>query len=177
MSQLQLVLTIIGHICVLTLFGWVCVRLKKKHPSKDYDERQKQAQGTAYQICFWAQILYAALVMSLSVDFSDANLTYSLPLLDVLLVGLFIQCMLFHICCLLQGAALPLSEHPRQAIGSNLFICIFDLFFYISSLKLESDGFPGPLKSWYYLLLAISSFYLALLHLIQFIRSKRAEQE
>lgn len=177
MSQLTLIFTIIGLICALTLFGWVCIRLKKKFPSKKWDERQNQAHGTAYQICFWAQIAYVIIVVYLSESFGTPNLTVPLPLLDVLLVGLFIQCILFHLCCLLQGAALPLSERSEQTACWYLIMGIVDLICYLPLSKYDPDGYFGAMKNWYYLLFTITCFYLALLHLIQFIRSRRGERE
>lgn len=176
MSQLQLVLTIIGGLFALTAFSWVCIQLAKKFPSKAYDERQKQAQGRAFEICYWVQAAYTILMVHWASE--PYKTGFSLSWEEIIALGFILQFILFNICCLLQGAALPFSQKPWGTIFSYSLSCITFLFLYFARTRRYSDQ-PDMMQDllWLYLFSGIGMLYLIILHLIQFFRSKRAERE
>ena len=178
MSQLQLALTIIGGLFALTAFAWVCIQLAKKLPSEAYDERQKQARGKAFEICYFVQILYTAFMTYWYGNPPYGKPGLSLSLEEIIVLGFLIQIFLFHICCLLQGAALPFSQKPWGTIFNYSLSCFTLLFVYFARTRRYSDQ-PAMMQGllWLYLFAGAGALYIIILHLIQFFRNKRAEQE
>ena len=177
MSQLQLLLAIIGSLFALTAFAWVCIQLAKKLPSEAYDERQKQAQGRAFEICYFVQVIFTCLVVYCYDEPHYTQSGISLSWRGIIVLGFLIQALLYHICCLLQDAALPFSKKPWGTILSYTCTCAVSLLQYF---VYKDDYFYPPETQeylWLFLATGVGSFYLILLHLIQFFRNKRAERE
>lgn len=160
-----LVLLLIPAICLAVVLA------EKKAPSKEYDERQEQARGRAYRLCFWFDLVYFGLVMcwqkNAEVFFPD-----SAPVYIVIYAGLLLTVMLFLTYCAISAAMF--SNNPKQSpVWVTVCFLILgagqlDEFFMDEAAK---TGWPLPLGEendwWFPLLTGIFFLYLGLLGVVQ----------
>ena len=166
--------------CFLVLFLMgLCaavIRLEKKHPSKDYDERQKQARGNAYRFSFWLGLLYyfgmyIAALWYFPTELRPGNVA------AVIFLGTDLQAISFHIYCLFTHSALPLSEKPLVPIWSYTVLAAFNLLeIVVDGVKEFSVLEPG-VNSLSRLMTGFFFLVLAVLHLIQYLQNRKEEAE
>ena len=175
MSVITALLLMCALVAVLMLLCAVIIRIEKKHPGEDYDERQKQARGNAYRFSFWLGfvyyfVLYIALLWYFPKDLRPGNVA------PAMFFGSILQVISFHIYCVFTHAALPLSENPLMPIWSYTVIGAFNL------LELVVDGVrelsilePG-VNNLSRLMTGFFFLVMALMHLIQLIRNRKGEE-
>ena len=98
MSVISALLLLCGIVAVLLLLCAVVIWFEKKHPSKDYDERQKIARGNAYRFSFWMGfvyyfVLYIAVLWYFPKELRSGNVA------PAMFFGMLIQGISFHIYC------------------------------------------------------------------------------
>ena len=170
------VISIIG-IMLAVLVGIVllclgAVWLEKNFPSKKYDERQKAVQGRGYRLAFYVGVVYMLVMMPILVGQVDGEKNVDPYIL--VFVGFMLQWMVFNVYCLLNHAALPLSEKPMVMILGYLVLGGFNLISYLTTISrwpLSSVGYgtAGMTE----LLCMFFWFSMAFLHLIQLIRREK----
>ena len=169
MTVLQGFGLIFGVLFVLLLTCVAVIWLERKFPSAKYDERQKIVRGNAHRFGFDLGLIYCLVVLVIMIRQVDQPKKIEPYLL--LFGGILLQVMAIHIYCILNHAALPLSEKPGVAVGSYLLcaICYF-----------LSNDFSKPMpfvgrgsERWIWLALMISFFLLAIMHGISLLRREK----
>lgn len=169
MTFLQALFGMVGGLVLLVALCAVVIFMERRFPSEKYDERQKQARGNAYRLSFWVGAIYYLAIMTVMI-FQVENEKAVEPFLLVF-GGLILQIMVMHIYCILTHSALPLSEKPRVAIA-GYFVC--------GLLQLLTNNYSElfPLvgkgsEAWVRLMVAVSFFALAVMHVINRMRRER----
>ena len=176
MSVITALLSLCVCVAALMLLCTAVIRFEKKHPGKDYDERQKQARGNAYRFSFWMGfayyfVLYIAVLWYFPKDLRPGNVA------PAMFIGMLIQAMSFHIYCFFTHADLPLSEKPIVSIWSYTVLAAFNLLeLVIDGVKEFSLLQPG-LNSLSRLMTGFFFLVLAVLHLIQLLRNRKENAE
>lgn len=166
-------IAILGGMAVLVALCMVVIRIEKRSPDTEYDERQKQVRGNAYRISFYVSFAYfLALLYCVGLGVFDEMESVA----TLLFTGVVIQMMVFHIYCLLAHAALPLSDKgkPWRAIWGHAGLSAMN--FGNFGMGVFLDGRYAKNASgghWRNLILAIAFGLLALMHLIQYLRDRR----
>lgn len=142
--------------------------LEKKAPGKEYDERQKLIRGNAFRLSFavgigWQMVLFVMV---------DLEKELPLGISTLIFLGLLVQILVQHIYCLLNHAALPLSQKVGLTIGVYLLAGFVHLTSFRNGMELYQKigaqlGYTEPWEEiWIKLFLSLSFFILAVLHLI-----------
>lgn len=166
---------ILWTVLAILLLVAVCagvIWLEKKYPGEGYDERQKIARGNAYRLSFWIGFLYffgLEIAAILNREWNGA----SVDLYLLLLFGITLQAIAFHIYCLLTHAALPLSENPKVTIGGYFLLCAVNLARFTDDFYQELPLTGEESNKWVQMLQALLFFFLALMHLIQYLRREK----
>ena len=168
MTILTGTLLIIGGFLAMGLLCWGLLWLERRAPVEDYDERQKQARGSAYRISFWLGIIYYFCIATFGAMDGDPN-TFSVMVMG----GIVVQILAFHLCCLLTHASLPLSRKPMAAVA----VCGLFAVKHLTELFMAGFDFQTPLHEGALLKLmcGVSFALLAVIHLIQ-ARLERKEE-
>lgn len=165
-------------LCALVAMVLLCLGtmyLEKKAPRNDYDERQKQVRGNAYRLSFALGISYQLVLFALT----DFQKELPLKLSTMIYLGVLVQLLVCHIYCLLNHAALPLSEKAWLGIGTYLLTGFGQLASFYSNMNLYQRvglqlGYTPPWEGiWLKLALAVTSFALAIMHLIALVWKER----
>lgn len=163
---------ILGVLVGIILLCLGCIWIEKHHPSDEYDERQKLVRGRASSLSLVIGLLYLVGILVVLNNQIDGEKTVEPYLLVT--VGILLMAMVDHTYCLLGNAALPLSQKPIWAIAGYTAMGIRCLWRFswgmeLFTLSLSGDG-SKPLP---YLLMGVTAFYLALMHIIQFLRDRK----
>lgn len=173
MTILGAVLTIFGVFIVLLLTCLFADAYEKRCPSESYDERQQVTRGKAYRFAFWLGLIYNLLVVTLGAFDGTAHELYFL-----VMVGLMLQVMAFHICCLIGHAVLPLSQKPVFTIVTDFMVGVCDLgLLWGSGATLGTKISEIGNLDWLQLICGICFILLGIMHLIQLYWDKREEEE
>ena len=179
----KLVFGMLAGLAVLVLLVFVSIWLEKRKNQQEYDERQKQIQGKAAMFALglgscWYLGLFMAMQYRMAIPLSAATL---------LVLGLCLQLLAFHIYCLVRGIGLPLKKTgwtmpSIYAINGCTQFMLFRndkgyLEAYEAYIKLEPDTtLPDPgdgTMIWIHLILAISLMAMAVIYLIAILREVR----
>lgn len=175
-----------GVLIALAALCWVVSFFQRNLPSEKFDERQQQVRGRANGLAMWFGYIYF-LILFACLEL-DVSLTLSSKLL--IFIGLLTQVMVFHIYCLLQNAVLPLSQKPWVSVGMYGFMGFANFLNYrmqaknlrIAQLAEEKgiDMLGVTMESagenvYLMLILAITFFSLAAMHLIRIIWPEKEE--
>nr|MBQ8243891.1 hypothetical protein [Oscillospiraceae bacterium] len=176
MSLLKVTGVILLVFAAIVLLCAGVIWLERKFPSDEYDERQKLAQGRASRLGFLTGILYFGAVTVVLLQQVEGEKTIEPWLL--VCIGFFLMIMVDHTYCFLTHAALPLSQKPMTSIVCYGVAGAIQVWYTVDAvewvpLSLTGHGTGG----WIHLLTGISFLYLSLMHLIQYLRSKRAGDE
>lgn len=175
---------LIGSLIVMGLLValcWISIWWQKRFPGRDYDERQKQVQGNAYHFAFNVGACY---YLSLFIWLSFGETPLDSP--AMILVGVMIQAVAYHVYCLMKNAALPLENKGWLMVASYGLICIANILNFRSRMqyyeaywqyvKVEPDTtLPVPENlelAWVMLMLAVASGILALVYLRSLLRQE-----
>lgn len=151
-------LFIFGALAGLVALCLLVIWFEKHGPEGDYDERQRIARGNAYRISFWVGTAYA-IFWAFYLIFSDPS---SLPVSPfyLILLGLCMVAMVFHIYCLLTRSALPLSGSPLLISGGYALAALLHLISFFISIS--PPEYPRPDSDTLLFRLTISMCFAAL---------------
>lgn len=172
MSLWKLILTICGVLLGIVLFCAGVIYWQKRNPVEEYDERQMQAQGRASQLAMTTGLIYFLFVIVIlirQVDFPKKVEPWLL-----VFIGILLMLTVDNTYRLLSHASMPLSAKPIPTIIFG-FLGGLVQFLYIWHIL---DDMPFTLlghgtSGWLHLLTGIEFFYIALLHLIQYLRDRK----
>lgn len=159
----------------IVLLCFAVMYIEKKFPGVDYDERQKQIRGNGFRLGFAVGIVWQMVLLVLI----DLGKELPLDLSTLVFIGVVVQILVHHVYCLLNHAALPLSQNMGLTIGGYLLTGFMHLISFRNNMELYQKigaqlGYTEPWAGiWMKLLLALSFFVLAVLHLIALLREKR----
>ena len=174
MSVFTALLLLSAVIAYLMLLSAVVIHIEKKHPGRDYDERQKQARGNAYRFSFWMGfayyfVLYIAVLWYFPKDLRPGNVA------PAMFFGMLLQAMSFHIYCFFTHADMPLSQKPIVSIWSYTVLAAFNLLELVVDGVKEFSLLEAGLNSLSRLMTGFFFLVLAVLHLIQMLRNRKEE--
>lgn len=150
------------------------VYLEREFPSKKYDERQKIARGKAFRFSHWIGMFYYFALMVAFIFHTGKGEWFIQPFVWIF-IGILIQLQAFHIYCLMTHCALPLGTKPMPTIiGYVLLGGIYFAQFWFQYIPENTVGLVGAASfNLFRLLLAVSFFSLAVLHLIAYLRKEK----
>lgn len=176
MSLLKVTGMILAVLTGIVLLCLVVIRVNKRFPGKEMDERQRQAQGRASGFAMVLGMLYFFAVVILLLGQVDGPKTVEPWLL--VFIGILLMVTADHTYCLLCYAALPLSRSPIFAIvGYGLTGAIQLLYVGHETAKMPLSWTGYGTSGWIHLLTGIVFLYLSLMHLIQYLRDRRDARE
>jgi len=171
----EIIAAIVGILLLIVAFCALVKFLEKKFPTREYDERQKAAQGRASRLGMITGMLYFMVVMTIMIFQVDNPKTVEPYLL--IFIGILLMITVDHAYCFLSHAALPISQNPFIAIVGYGICGIIQLLTVILSpqwypLEWVGHGTSG----WIHLLAGMDFLFLAVMHLLQYLRD-RTEKE
>lgn len=174
MSILEAILLMCGAVLVLMGISAVVIRLEKRFPSSEYDERQKQARGNAYRFSFWIGIAYHFVLSLVVLWVLPKNLRPG-NVYPFFQYGLALQAFAFYIYSIFTNAALPMAEKPERTILFYTALAVWNLIRFmgnagedISVLEPGPSNLSGLMTGFFFLI-------LVLLHSIQLLKSRRED--
>ena len=175
MSICSVIVTIACFLMLIIAFCALVIFLENRFPTREYDERQKAAQGRASRLGMIVGMLYFMVVMSIMIFQVDHPKTVEPYLL--IFIGILLMLTVDHTYCFLSHAALPISQNPFVAIFCYGFCGIIQLVTVIGSpqrypLEWVGHGTSG----WIHLLTGADFLFLAAMHLIQYLRDRRERE-
>ncbi len=168
MTVIQVGLLLIGAVITLGILCWGVIKVEKAFPSEKYDERQLLARGRAYRVSFWMGFLYDMFVLLFAIT-KGGESAYVLFFL-----GLSLRAMVFHLYCLLTGAALPMSEKPAITIGCYAVMALMYMTRFMElDFGTELTFAREDSRIWLSLIMSVFFSSLSVLHLINFLRDRK----
>jgi len=153
----------------LTLMGicWGVLRWERER-KREYDERQTLERGNAYRISFWIGICYYLVVITLgAMDGTAEDLHF------LVMLGVLIQVLTFHFCCLLTHAELPLSKNAGFTIAADFLLGAWNLLnVFRGGLSLGMKVSELGSSGWVELLCGLGFIILGLLQAVQLYRNR-----
>lgn len=177
MGILVLLAALAGTVVVL-VYSLLTVWYKKKYPSKEYDERQELARGQAAGVSFWVMLIYFLAIFAV---YAYRGMVYDAEIRMMeaalaILTGLEFSLLIYHTCCILTHAALPMKQKPRRMMVSYLFIGMVDLLnYYLRCWQYPDSG--NCMEGYMYLLIGVGACYLSVLYLIEWLRGREEARD
>lgn len=171
MTAMTVILICGGVLAVLVLICAVCLWWDRNGENKAYDERQLAEQGRARAVADTVGLTYFFLLMAL-LSYEDSWLMQKIPVYLLILIGLLIQVLTYLIYCVMTHAALPFGQNPVSTIVLSVFWGVLQFGNYYTSHRDEgllSGNGIGLLN----LIAGAAFFFLALIHLVAFLRKER----
>lgn len=162
-------------LAVMVLLCLGAMLLERKFPDKKFDERQKQVRNSAYRLSFALATGYQLILFVLT----DLEKELPLKISTMIFLGVLSQLLVCHIYCLLNHAALPLSDKAWGTIFSYLLVGIGYLIGLCSDWELYQRigatlGFTEPWEGiWLKMAIMLTFFVMAALHLIAYFWKER----
>lgn len=176
MSLLKVTGTILAVLAGIVVLCLGVIWLERKFPSDEYDERQKLAQGRACRLGFLTGMLYFGVVSVVLLQQVDGEKTIEPWLL--VFIGFLLMVMVDHTYCFLTHAVLPLSQKPMTSIVCYGIAGAVQVWYTMNALEWAPLSLTGHgTGGWIHLLTGISFLYLSLMHLIQYLRDRKARRE
>ena len=169
MTILHAILLLLAGALVLLAACWLLLRMGRMRIQKEeFDERQSLERGNAYRLAFWVGIVYYIVVISLGAMDGTAETLHFL-----VMVGILIQIMVFHFCCLLTHSLFSLVKNPRTAIGVDFLLGALNLYNALrGDVSLGSKASRLGTLGWIELLCGIVFIYMGLMELVQLLCSR-----
>ena len=164
-------------IAIIVLGCVLAVYVAKNLTTDRYDERQQIDRGNAYRFSHWVGMVYYFGLLIYMI-FHNGNDEWILEPFLLIMIGILIQLQSFHIYCLMTHSALPLGEKPLSAVVSYTMLGIMYLiqyiYQYIPEDAVAAAGLTGAGSfNLMRLLISLSFFSLAVLHLIAHLRKEK----
>lgn len=115
MGACQVCLISIGILLLLVVICAVALWWNRNGENKAYDERQLVEQGKARAVADTVAVIYFLLLIAY-LGYAESNQTPTLPAYFLILTGLLLQVMTYHIYCVMTHAALPFGQNPKIMI-------------------------------------------------------------
>jgi uncharacterized membrane protein len=172
MSIISVIGVMLGVLVGIVLLCLGVTRMEKTAKSSEYDERQQSVRGRGYRLAYWVGFVYLLVSIPMLVGYTEGEKKVEPYLL--VLCGVMLQNLVFHAYCLLNHAALPMSQKPLfTALGfllcGILWLCSSYNAQQHNPLALVGHGSDG----WTYLMVAFTFLSMALMHLIQLLRREK----
>ena len=172
MNLLGVIMTVCGILVGIVFFCFGVIYLQKQFPGTDYDERQVQAQGRASQLAMTTGLIYFLVVIGILIR--QVDLPKKVEPWLLVYIGILLMLTVDNTYRLLSHASMSLSAKPIPTIVFGFLGGMIQLLYIWHIL----DDFPLTLvghgtSGWLHLLTGIEFFYIALLHLIQFLRDRK----
>ena len=166
LTELVLLISMIIIVAIVAFCG-LTVYLEQHFPSEKYDERQKIARGNAFRFSWYIGMAYYFCLL-IYFAFHTGNSGWILEPFLLVMIGILLQLQGFHIYCLMTHSALPLGEKPIPTIiGFLLLGAMYLVQYFMLYIPDDVVGFTGSQSmNLLRLLIALSFFSLAILHLI-----------
>ncbi len=159
-------LAVVAAICGIC---FVMIWWERRHPSKNYDERQQLARGKAYRVGFYVSAVWYMIALLYILFDGDTD-----GMILIIFMGFWTQALAFHIYCLLTHAALPWSQKPVSTIVSYGILSGFYAINIWAAQGIDSRWTDKPpVNTFLQLSLAVGFGALATMHLIQYLREKK----
>lgn len=173
MTPITVILICIAVLAVLVAICAVCFWWDRNGENKAYDERQLLEQGRARAVADTVGMTYFFLLAVLLM-YEDGWLTQKIPVYLLILIGLLIQAMTYHIYCVMTHALLPFGQSPIMTILSAVLMSLFQFWDVAIVYPMEAriSGTLGS-GSLLHLILGMSFAFYALIHLIALLRKER----
>ena len=173
MELFVLLMALVGTVGVL-VFSLLAVWYQKKYPPKEYDERQELARGEAAKLSMFVVLIY---FLALFAGYGYRGLVYdteirAMEVALAIMVGLGAALMVNHTYCLLTHAALPLGKKPMGTMVSFFVSAVLELLNYYLRCWLYPDR-GSQMEGYIWLMCGVSSCYLGILYLIEWLRSRK----
>lgn len=117
MTIISAILIILAVLAALLGGCWMFLRWDGERQER-YDERQKEAMGTAYRLAFWVGVVYLFIIMIFSMEGALDN-TWLL-----IVGGMMLMLMTYRFCCLLLNVGNPLFQNPKVSLGCDIFLIV-----------------------------------------------------
>jgi len=179
----KLVSGMLAAMAVFVLLAFVSIWHEKHRKRQEYDERQEQIQGKA---AVFALLLGSCYYLGL---FAAMTFAESLPLPEstLLILGLCLQLLSYHLYCLVRGIGLPLNQAgwTMPALygfnGITQFILFRNNMGYLEAYRAYSTvepnhTLPAPgdgASLWLQLIMAVTFIAMAVIYLIPLLREER----
>lgn len=185
-----LLLVVVIAIVLLATMA-IFVRLDKKRPEKQYDERQQVARGKAFEWAVIAGIAYFAVIALLDVLLPNGLQANNFL---IIMIGLALEGFVMECYCIFHDAYLPLTKSPKANIISLYVLGAVQLLSAVNNVNYmrvtwTEDGvtklaFGEVVLSnnrqsaiaWGCMMVAVVSSLLATLELVHYIRDNRSKQ-
>jgi len=170
MTAMGVILICIAVLAVLVLICAVALWWNRSGENKSYDERQLVEQGRARAVADTVEMVYYFCLMVYLTYTGYGNME-TLPVFDLIFIGLLIQFMTYHIYCLMTHALLPFGQSPILTICTSMLMSLVQFGYYGLDNWGEAPG-SGELEVLHLVAGTAFAFY-ALLHLIALLRKER----
>jgi len=172
MIVMQMVGCILGALAAIIVLCLACTWLEKHYPSENYDERQKLVRGRASSVAMGAGFVYFIIVLPILISQIDKEKTIEPHLL--VLWGALFPVIVNHTYCLINHAALPLSQKPLYSIVVYTLLGVLYIWNFGNGLERFELSFVGKgSMPWVHLTAGICFLYLSLMHTVQFFRDRK----
>jgi hypothetical protein len=170
MNVAIVVLFAAAGILLLSLACAAMLCLEKNLPSEKYDERQKVARSNA---CRFSLVTGMAYNLGLLIHFvlHTGKSEWVVEPFLLLMIGIFLQLLSFHIYCLMSHSALPLGQKPLPTIiGYSILGGMYMMQYFVQYIPEDTPWLTGAESfNLFRLLLSLFFFSLALMHLIAYL--------
>ena len=172
MSIISIIGVMLAALVGIVLFCFGINWLDKNKHGDIYDERQLLVRGRGYELASGVSQLCFAAMVALFISQVDSEKIVE-PYL-VVIAGFSIQSLVFHTYCMINHAALPVSQKPFiNFVGFLVMgaLVLWDFFRYVEDFPLSLVGYG----SWgvVELLASIYLFAIAVMYLIQLLRREK----
>ena len=168
---MSVILICVGVLAALVLICGVSLWWNRSGENKAYDERQLVEQGRARAVADTVEMIYYFCLMVYLI-YTEYGEVETLPVFELIFIGLLIQIMTYHIYCVMTHAALPFGQKPVGTILLSVFWGLMQFGNYFIGHR-DKDLLSGNGIGLLNLIAGTAFFFLALIHLIALLRKER----
>lgn len=179
----KLIFGMLVAMAVMVLLAIISIWSEKRRQQQEYDERQEQIQGKA---AMFALLLGSCYYLGLFAAMTFAEML-PLPESTLLILGLCLQLLSYHLYCLVRGIGLPLNQTRWMMPvvygfnGITQFILFRNNMRYLEAFHAYSEvepnhTLPDPgdgASIWLQLIMAVTFMAMAVIYLIPLLREER----
>ncbi|MBR3949557.1 MAG: hypothetical protein IKJ84_02670 [Oscillospiraceae bacterium] len=170
MTATTVILVCIGVLALLVLICAVALWWNRSGENKAYDERQLVEQGRARAVADTVEMVYYFCLM-VYLTYTEFGNIETLPVFELIFIGLLIQIMTYNIYCLMTHALLPFGQSPILTISSSVIMSLVQFGNYALDVQRGASGFEG--LDMLHLVAGTAFAFYALIHLIALLRKER----
>ena len=173
MTAMAVILICAGVLVLLVLICAVCLWWNRSGENKAYDERQLVEQGRARAVADTVSLIYFIFLMVM-LSAEDPWLTQYIPVYLLILIGVEIQVLTYHIYCVMTHALLPFGTTPYTTllVSVTWSVILFGNYYVKHRGEALISGGEGSIGL-LCLVLGMTFAFYALIHLIALLRKER----